>query len=126
MRANTVASAAPLIPGTAWQLSKICWRGDLQCPHPTAGRVTDITYVWTLEGWLYLAVILICCRAAWLGWSLSERLERGIALDALKMALQDRQPPQGLLHHSDRGSQYAQPRVSAAAGGTRHPKQHEP
>jgi putative transposase len=39
------------------------------------------------------------------GWALSERLERGVALEALKMALQDRQPPQGLLHHSDRGSQ---------------------
>ena len=76
---------------------------------PTANRgwVTDITYVWTLEGWLYLAVILDLFSRRVVGWSLSERLERGIALDALKMALQDRQPPQGLLHHSDRGSQYA-------------------
>jgi transposase InsO family protein len=41
------------------------------------------------------------------GWALSERLQRGLALNALKMALQDRQPSQGLLHHSNRGSQYA-------------------
>ena len=76
-------------------------------PTPNRGWVTDITYVWTLEGWLYLAVILDLFSRRVVGWSLSERLERGIALDALKMALQDRQPPQGLLHHSDRGSQYA-------------------
>ena len=56
---------------------------------------------------MYLAVILDLFSRRVVGWSLSERLERGIALDALKMALQDRQPPQGLLHHSDRGSQYA-------------------
>jgi putative transposase len=76
-------------------------------PTPNRGWVTDITYVWTLQGWLYLAVILDLFSRRVVGWSLSERLERGIALDALKMALQDRQPPQGLLHHSDRGSQYA-------------------
>ena len=76
-------------------------------PTPNRGWVTDITYVWTPEGWLYLAVILDLFSRRVVGWSLSVRLERGIALDALKMALQDRQPPQGLLHHSDRGSQYA-------------------
>jgi transposase InsO family protein len=75
---------------------------------------------------LYLAVILDLFSRRVVGWSLSERLERGIALDAFKMALQDRKPPQGLLHHSDRGSLVRQPRLSAAAGGTRHPKQHEP
>jgi putative transposase len=76
-------------------------------PTPNCGWVTDITYVWTLEGWLYLAVILDLFSRRVIGWSLSERFERGIALGALKMALQDRRPPQGLLYHSDRGSQYA-------------------
>ena len=74
-------------------------------PTLNRGWVTDITYVWTLEGWLYLAVILDLFSRRVVGWSLSERLERSVALDALKMALRDRQPPQGLLHHSDRGSQ---------------------
>ena len=74
---------------------------------PNSGWVTDITYLWTLEGWLYLAVILDLFSRRVVGWALSERLERGLALDALQMALSDRQPPQGLLHHSDRGSQYA-------------------
>lgn len=76
-------------------------------PAPNSGWVTDITYLWTFEGWLYLAVILDLFSRRVVGWALSERLERGLALNALKMALQDRQPPQGLLHHSDRGSQYA-------------------
>ena len=82
---------------------------DRRFTMPTLNRgwVTDITYVWTLEGWLYLAVILDLFSRRVVGWSLSERLERSVALDALKMALRDRQPPQGLLHHSDRGSQYA-------------------
>jgi len=74
---------------------------------PNSGWVTDITYLWTLEGWLYLAVILDLFSRRVVGWALSERLERGVALDALQMALTDRQPPQGLLHYSDRGSQYA-------------------
>jgi putative transposase len=56
---------------------------------------------------LYLAVILDLFSRRVGGWSLSERLERGIVLEAPKMELQDRQPPQGLLHHSDRSSQYA-------------------
>jgi putative transposase len=75
-------------------------------PAPNSGWVTDITYLWTLEGWLYLAVILDLYSRRVVGWAISERLERGVALDALQMALSDRQPPQGLLHHSDRGSQY--------------------
>jgi transposase InsO family protein len=76
-------------------------------PAPNCGWVTDITYLWTAEGWLYLAIILDLFSRRVVGWALSQRLERGVALDALQMALTDRQPPQGLLHHSDRGSQYA-------------------
>lgn len=76
-------------------------------PAPNSGWVTDITYLWTVEGWLYLAVILDLFSRRVVGWALSERLERGVALDALQMAFTKRQPPLGLLHHSDRGSQYA-------------------
>lgn len=74
---------------------------------PNTSWATDITYLWTPEGWLYLAVMLDLFSRRVVGWSLSERLERGLALDALKMALKERRPPRGLLHHSDRGSQYA-------------------
>jgi len=88
---------------------------------PDTSWATDITYLWTLEGWLYLAVILDLFSRRVVGWAISERLERGIALDALTMALRNRRPPHGLLHHSDRGSQYAshEYRQLLAANGMR-------
>lgn len=67
----------------------------------------DITYVWTLEGWLYLAVVLDLRSRRVVGWSMSQSMERGLVLDALRMALLRRRPGLGVLHHSDRGSQYA-------------------
>ncbi|WP_394823661.1 IS3 family transposase [Pendulispora albinea] len=69
--------------------------------------VTDVTYVWTLEGWLYLAVILDLCSRRVVGWAASENNDRHLALAALRCALADRTPSPGLLHHSDRGSTYA-------------------
>ena len=69
--------------------------------------VTDITYIWTREGWLYLAAILDLFSRRVVGWSLDSLLDRTLALDALGMALRTRCPEPGLLHHSDRGVQYA-------------------
>jgi putative transposase len=77
------------------------------CPVPDTTWVTDITYIWTAEGWLYLAVILDLCSRLAVGWAMSERITADLTLTALRMALARRRPPQGLLHHSDRGSQYA-------------------
>ena len=74
---------------------------------PNAAWVTDITYIWTLEGWLYLAVILDLFSRRIVGWSMNERIDRQLVMDCLQMALAHRQPPDGLIHHSDRGSQYA-------------------
>ena len=74
---------------------------------PDTAWVTDITYLWTHEGWLYLAVILDLFSRAIVGWALSAQITRQLPLQALTMALGRRHPPQGLLHHSDRGSQYA-------------------
>ena len=74
---------------------------------PDTAWVTDITYLWTREGWLYLAVILDLFSRAVVGWALSAHITRHLTLQALTMALGRRRPPQGLLHHSDRGSQYA-------------------
>jgi transposase InsO family protein len=76
-------------------------------PAPDTAWVTDITYLWTHEGWLYLAVILDLFSRAVVGWALSARITRHLTLQALTMALGRRRPPHGLLHHSDRGSQYA-------------------
>ena len=77
----------------------------------SADRVwlADITYVWTREGWLYLACVLDAYSRRIVGWSMSERITKGLVLEALKMALGRRRPDceAGLLHHSDRGSQYA-------------------
>lgn len=67
----------------------------------------DITYVWTMEGWLYLAVLLDLYSRAVVGWAMGPRLIGDLTEQALRMALMSRQPPAGLLHHSDRGSQYA-------------------
>jgi putative transposase len=58
------------------------------------------------EGWLYLAVIIDLFSRRVVGWAMSERLDRRLALDALRMALAQRRPPRGLIHHSDRASQY--------------------
>ena len=76
-------------------------------PAPNTVWVTDLTYLWTLEGWLYLSVILDLFSRRVVGWAMSARITRQLALDALTMALTHRQPAHGLLHHSDRGSQYA-------------------
>ena len=67
----------------------------------------DITYVWTLEGWLYLAVLLDLYSRRVVGWAMGQRLTVDLAERALTMALANRAPMAGLLHHSDRGSQYA-------------------
>ena len=74
---------------------------------PDQAWVTDITYIPTDEGWLYLAVILDLCSRFAVGWAMSERITDALTLDALDLALARRCPPPGLLHHSDRGSQYA-------------------
>jgi transposase InsO family protein len=74
---------------------------------PNTVWVTDMTYIWTPQGWLYLAVIIDLFSRRVVGWSMSERIDRKLALDALRMALAQRRPPHGLIHHSDRGSQYA-------------------
>jgi putative transposase len=67
----------------------------------------DITYVWTAEGWLYLAILLDLFSRRVVGWAMGTTLERSLVLSALDMALTSRRPEAGLLCHSDRGSQYA-------------------
>jgi transposase InsO family protein len=71
--------------------------------------LADITYIWTLEGWLYLAAVLDVHSRKIVGWSLSHRMQTSLVMDALRMALGRRSPDQAksLMHHSDRGSQYA-------------------
>ena len=70
---------------------------------PNIAWVTDITYVWTSEGWLYVAAILDLFSRRVVGLAMSERIDRALTLDALRDATGRRLPPQGLIHHSDRG-----------------------
>jgi putative transposase len=74
---------------------------------PNQVWASDITYIWTAEGWLYLAVVMDLFSRTIVGWSMSERMTRELVIDAFVMATKRRNPPSGLLHHSDRGSQYA-------------------
>lgn len=67
----------------------------------------DISYVWTREGWLYLAVILDLHSRRVIGWAVSNRMKRDLAIRALNMAIEFRAPPKGCIHHTDRGSQYS-------------------
>jgi putative transposase len=66
----------------------------------------DISYVWTREGWLYLAVVLDLFARRVVGWAVSDRLHKELALEALHKAVAIRRPSEGLTHHADRGSQY--------------------
>ncbi|MFQ6550550.1 IS3 family transposase [Aestuariibius sp. 2305UL40-4] len=79
---------------------------DFQADHPNQKWAGDISYVWTHEGWLYLAVILDLHSRRVIGWAVSNRMKRDLAIRALKMVIALRQPPKGCIHHTDRGSQY--------------------
>jgi putative transposase len=75
---------------------------DFEADWPDQKWLADITYIATLEGWLYLATILDLYTRRIVGWAMSERMTGDLTLSALKMALQQRQPMPGLIHHSDR------------------------
>jgi putative transposase len=80
---------------------------DFQSSEPNKLWVGDITYITTLEGWLYLAIILDVFSRKVIGWAFSERLTDDLTLTALHMAKHQRQTTTSLIHHSDQGSQYA-------------------
>jgi len=79
---------------------------QFDAPAPDATYVGDITYIWTAEGWLYLAVVIDLFSRAVVGWSMSRWLKAELVTNALQMALDQRQPRPGLIMHTDRGSQY--------------------
>ena len=74
---------------------------------PNQTWTADLTYIWTAEGWLYLAIVLDLFNREIVGWSIKPRMTADIVIDALTMAWFRRKPGPGLIHHSDRGSQYA-------------------
>lgn len=74
---------------------------------PNKVWVSDITYIWTLEGWLYLASVLDLYSRGVVGTAMDDKITDELTQQALKQALIRRMPSEGLMHHSDRGSQYA-------------------
>ncbi|WP_152477368.1 IS3 family transposase [Roseovarius sp. THAF9] len=79
---------------------------DFSAAGPNQKWAGDISYIWTREGWLYLSVILDLHSRRVIGWAVSNRMKRDLAIRALKMAIAFRSPPKGCIFHSDRGSQY--------------------
>lgn len=79
---------------------------DFFADAPNQKWAGDISYIWTSEGWVYLAVILDLYSRRIIGWAVSNRMKRDLAIRALDMAVALRQPPEGCIHHTDRGSQY--------------------
>lgn len=96
------AHAAPTVPNTLARHFAVA-----QHPRPDQAWVSDITYVPTREGWLYLAIVLDLHSRRVVGWAMRTTLEWDLVRDALLMAIAQRRPGPGLLHHSDRGLQYA-------------------
>jgi putative transposase len=81
---------------------------QFEIDEPDKVWVADITYIWTLQGWLYLAVVLDLFSRRVIGWSMADHMRADLVLDALRAALGRRSPDEeGLIFHSDRGSQYA-------------------
>ena len=91
---------------------------DFSASKPNERWVTDITYVWTAEGWVYAAVVLDLFSRAVVGWSVDTSISTRLPVAALTMALKRRRPNVGLLHHSDRGCQYTSAQYQALL--TRH------
>jgi putative transposase len=79
---------------------------NFEADKPNQKWVSDITYIWTAEGWLYLAVVLDLYSRMVVGWAMSDRMTATLVCDALKMAIWRRKRPTGVIVHSDRGVQY--------------------
>ena len=90
----------------SWPIAPNIIDQDFAADGPNQKWGVDISYVWTREGWLYLAVVIDLFSRRVVGWAVGDRLHRRLAIAALQTALAMRRPPEGLIHHSDRGSQY--------------------
>lgn len=87
--------------------------GDFSAQRPNQKWLADITYIRTDEGWLYLATVVDLYNRQIVGWAMSDRITSDLTITALRMALEQRQPQPGLVHHSDQGSQYTDSRYQA-------------
>lgn len=90
----------------AWPVAPNLIAQDFASDGPDRKWGADISYIWTEEGWLYLALVPDLCSRRVVGWATSDRLKRDLAVEALRRALVARNRGPELVHHSDRGSQY--------------------
>jgi len=90
----------------SWPVAPNILDQDFAAAGPNEKWGADISYVWTREGWLYLAVVIDLFSRRVVGWAIGDRLHRALAVAALRKALTVRTPTGQLVHHSDRGSQY--------------------
>jgi putative transposase len=79
---------------------------DFSADAPNQKWGADISYIWTVEGWLYLAIVVDLHSRRIIGWATSDRMKKDLAMRALRRAIALRSPPKDVIHHSDRGSQY--------------------
>ncbi len=90
----------------AWPAAPNLIAQDFRAEKPERKWGAGISYIWTAQGWLYLAVVIDLHSRRVVGWATSDRLKRSLAVEALRRAIVNRNPAPGLVHHSDRGSQY--------------------
>ncbi|MCE3225360.1 MAG: transposase [Nitrospira sp.] len=102
-RRRLPADAGPHSPGT---VSPNVLNRQFDAPAPNRKWVADFTYLWTAEGWLYVAAVVDLFSRRVVGWSMQATMTAQLVTDALVMAIWRRGKPEAVLHHSDRGSQY--------------------
>jgi putative transposase len=107
LRARGRRRRLPYDSGARAQLAPNLLDRQFEAASPNERWVADFTYIWTSEGWLYVAVVLDLFSRRVVGWSMQSRMTAQLVIDALLMALWRRGKPRELLHHSDQGSQYA-------------------
>jgi putative transposase len=109
IRAKTAVARHPVTTdsGHGFPVAENLLNRDFVAAAPNQKWVGDISYLPSAQGWLYLAVVIDLYSRQVVGWALDEHMEASLAVRALQMALQQRQPSAGLVFHSDRGSQYA-------------------
>lgn len=108
IRAGTVKRYRPRTTDSnhRWKPADNVLNRDFAAEAPDRKWACDITYVPTDEGYLYLAAVIDLCSRKIVGWSMADHMRASLCLDALEMAVLHRRPKEGLIHHSDRGSQY--------------------
>lgn len=108
LRAKTVKRwRATTDSSHTWPVAANTLNRQFTIEHPNRVWAGDMTYIWTAEGWLYLAVVLDLYSRRVIAWGMGSRLTQDLVTAALTMAVEHRRPAGGVLHHTDRGSQYA-------------------